>query len=69
MTEHILFHLNKEIVLDVEELDYDYIATQDKNNPEITYVTWIEGEELMEEDYPTSQVEDYFEKGYWIEVI
>jgi len=69
MTEHILFHLNKEIVLDVEELDYDYIATQDKNNPEITYVTWIEGEELMEADYPTSQVEDYFEKGCWIEVI
>jgi|GEM_PF-6554291 len=69
MTEHILFHLNKELVEYDEEKDFDYLATQDINNPEITYITWLEGEELMEEDYPTSQVEDYFEKGYWIEVI
>ena len=65
--EDTKFRLNLQEVDNAEESDFEYLATQDKENPDLTLVTWCENGTWHKAEYETSIVGDYFHDGIWVE--
>jgi len=64
------FRLNKKEVDEGEGLDSEYLATESPNLEDMTLVSWIdESGDYHQKHYDTSDVEFYFEKNIWIEII
>ena len=65
----IKFLLNKNKVKGYpSELNCEYTAFIDENNPDIVLVTWNINGEMCESEYPCIDVEYYFHNGDWIEI-
>ena len=67
--EDTMFLLNNKMVQGGQELNCEFMATQDKYNMDITKVSWIIDGKLHNNDYKTEDVDSYFDSGIWVRLI